>query len=417
MTHGCLDYARKEFGRCLKQVREDNDVIQDLLAERLDVSRQMIHKYENGTSIPKAKTMNKLFQMFKSKELVQRYFLIQGDMKELRALSAEVIKADPSLTRWILKQVIKAALKVNDFKTATEVVFQLMMWDLENRNKTYRRKADFVVRAFAHFEPWPEEFAGLLQKLYDISKKANSFDAFITVTEAVSGKLKLDHMRLSRIYYQEATAHYGKGNHDRAYKVSLEAIRTLNGKRFSHTADIFQRHGLICLQIEFHKEAIEHFEICRSMADPSSDLYRLAITGIARSYYMLEDFNEAQRYWDQTFALLDRNSEIRVHSLNDIIMKEIKLGEYDKARSSIAECERLLKIARRKGWKRCGNEELLLRRNKVLLNATETGEYLTSEVSRVLDELEKSYMNDEFKVANKFIHEKLFSGIKMKTTT
>ena len=52
------------LGENLQYLRAREGVIQDQLAERLDVSRQSVSKWESGTSFPEMDTLLKLCDMF-----------------------------------------------------------------------------------------------------------------------------------------------------------------------------------------------------------------------------------------------------------------------------------------------------------------------------------------------------------------
>lgn len=403
---------RKDIGSLIKRMREDNHWSQDYLAEQLLVSRQAIVKTEKGLSTPRAEFIERAYLALKSEELVWKYMFVQKDKKELIYLANMMIRHNSRLSRGIIKHVIRESLSKGDLKTAAENVFQVILWDIESRQKTNKRKIAFVINTFKNVEPDPDEFADLLQKLYDISKRANSFDAFINISGAIAGTMKLDDRKKTRLLYQEATAYYFQGNHNKAYRISIKALEIMDHRIYPHSADVFQRHALICSQLDnhqFHHEAIEHYTIAKNMATPDQAVYSLALAGIARCYYMLEKFEDAKKHWKELFQKLGKDDLIRVHSLNDMIMMEIKLGDVNEAKRLIRECERLLSIALKQKWKRYNTEALLLERNKQMLTALERGKYITPEISLLLDQLKKSYMRDEFELTRNFIHDKLFS--------
>lgn len=400
---------RKDIGSLIKRMREDNNWTQDYLAEQLLVSRQAIVKTEKGLSTPRAELIERAYLTFKSEELVWKYMFVQKEKKELIYLASMMAGHNIRLSRVIIKHVIRESLSKGDLKTAAENVFQVILWDIESQQKANKRKIAFVISTFKNVEPDADEFANLLQKLYDISKQANSFDAFINISGAIAGTMKLDDRKKSRLLYQEATAYYFQGNHNKAYRISIKALEIMDRKIYPHSADVFQRHALICSQLDFLHEAIEHYTIAKNMATPDKATYSLALAGIARCYYMLDKFEEAKKHWKDLFQKLGKDELVRVHSLNDMIMMEIKLGNVNEAKRLIRECERLLAIALRKKWKRYNTEALLLERNKQMLTALERDKYITPEISLILDRLKSSYMRDEFELTRNFIHDKLFS--------
>lgn len=404
---------RKEFGFCLRELRKGIQKSQEELAELLNVSRITIVNTEKGQSIPKTEFIEKAYHLFQSEDLVLKYTLIQQDKKELSLLAGRIHQVNCSLGVRITKMIIRESLSQGDLHGVVTSLFQLILWDIAAKGKTSGRKINWVIQAFEALDPEPNGFLEILDELYHLSKKPKNYDAFLTITEAISKKMTLDSRRHSQLLYQEATAYYIKGWHDKAYKLSTKAIEVMGGEVFQHTAHTFHRHSLICMQLCFYGEALEHALSCLQMVPETSDLYKLVKQGLARMYYMNEQFGEAKALWDELFKTMSRNEIKKIHSLNDIIFMEIKLGQLNKARESIHECERLLQLAQKAEWSFYQAEVLLLKRNIVMFTAVQTGDFLHTDVSMMLAELKESYLKDEFELTKNFVLERAFLSGRM----
>ncbi|ASJ54892.1 hypothetical protein BP422_15750 [Brevibacillus formosus] len=418
MSDSIEELNRKEFGAVLKMLREkarinDARVSQEKLAELLDVSRITIVNTEKGQNVPKASFVEKAFHLFQSGELVIRYVLIQQDKKEVSQLAMKIQQHDYKLAIRVIQMIMRESLNQGDLHGVITNLFRLVLWDIEEKGKTSRRKIQYLIQAFKNFDPEHNGFLDLLDELYHISKKRKNFDAFLSITEAITQEIKLDDRRLSQLLYQEATALYIKGQHDKAYRLSNRALEAMGGVVYQHTAHVYHRHSLICMQLAFYEEALEHAKACLDMAPKASELHKLVKQGMARMYYMNQNFDEAKELWDELFKTMSKNDIRKVHSLNDIIFMEIRLGHFDKVDKLIDECDRLLQLAEKEEWSFFQAEKLLLYRNKVMYHAQKTGDFFRKDVSDMLGELKVSYLKDEFELTKNFVLEKAFLSAKM----
>lgn len=401
---------RREFGQLLRELRKEAHMSQEDLAEKLNVSRTTITETENGRNVPKAVFMEQALKLFKSnsKDLVGRYIQIQEDKKELMTLGNMMVVEDYTLAIRLMKHVIRNALKGNDLQPFFSSLFQMIMWDLKLKRKVNVRKSDWLIKAAEYLDPDPESFFDLMDKLYHISRESNNFAAYITITEAIKDKVNLGNKRLSLLLCHQANAYYYSGDPHKAYKKSSKAIDVMNSEVFKHTAFVHHRHAMICLQNSNFDEALEAEHKCLSLLSRDNSLYTTVIQGIARLYYLRENYTQAKIYWEETFRIYGKNVPDRTHSLNDMIMMELKQSNIKKAQEHIKECDRLLTIAKKKDWRFYATEAMLLRRGKVLLKAVESGDFFIQDVTTVLHELKESYLKDEFELTKNFLLEKMF---------
>jgi Predicted transcriptional regulators len=400
---------RKEFGQLLKELRKAAHMSQEELAEHLDVSRTTIANTESGQNVPKSEFIEKGFQLFRSQDLINKYILIQKDKKELLSLAIKMHGIDKVASVRVLKQAIRESVKCNDLHTLVKSLFQWIIWDLMDKGKTNARKINWVSNSIERLDDLdPSSLLKLLDELYHISKKSKNFDAFMQITDVMKIKMKDDNRRLSQLLYKQSTANYINGHHKKAYKLSSKAIEVMNGEVFQHTAETYHRHSLICMQLAFYEEALEYADACLKITPETSDLYKLVKAGLARMYYMNERYAEAKKIWDDLFKTLGKNDLKRIHSLNDIIMTEIKSGNLNRASEKMRECERLLNLAKNAEWSFYQVEHLLLRRNKAMFAAVKNGNFSDPEVSKVLRELKESYLRDEYELTKNFILERTF---------
>ncbi|NRS51014.1 helix-turn-helix domain-containing protein [Brevibacillus sp. HB2.2] len=404
-----LYHKRKQFGLLLKNLRNDRGWNQDKLAEELDVSRQTIANTERGQNVPKAKFVEHAFQLFGSEELIRHYISIQEDRKELMALADAVVSDQyHPVINSVMKQVIKESLKTNDLHAIFSTLFQMIMWELKFKGKVNRRKNDWLIKVTQYLDPDPEAFFEMIEKLYHHSRESSNFSAFITITEGIKCKVTLGNSRLSQILCYQANAYFYSGNIRKAYKVSSKALDTMNGEVYKHTAFAYHRHALICMQqIEF-EEALEAELVSLSLLKPTEYHHSIVKAGLARLYYMNGDYGKANEYWEDVFTKYDVLDPARAHSLNDMIMMEIKLGNLEQAHAKIVECDRLLDRAKKNKWPHYDVESMLLRRNKIMLEAVETGNFLSPEVGNILQELNNSYLRDERELTKNFVLERMF---------
>ena len=94
------------LGENLQYLRAREGVIQDQLAERLDVSRQSVSKWESGTSFPEMDTLLKLCDMFHT----DMDTLLRGSVEESRV--ADTAKYDGFMTRfaWRISLAVSAII-------------------------------------------------------------------------------------------------------------------------------------------------------------------------------------------------------------------------------------------------------------------------------------------------------------------
>ncbi|GEC89535.1 helix-turn-helix domain-containing protein [Brevibacillus brevis] len=404
---------RKYFGELLRELRHTKKWSQEDLAEVLDVSRQTIANTERGQNVPKVRFVEHVFRLFESVEIVKAYAAIQDDKRELIALANFVAEVDYSVAKQIMKKVIRGSLKTNDFETMFPAMFQIVMWDMKIKKKVNPKKSSWLIRIAENLGPDPDLFIELTDELYAISGSSKNYEAFITITEAIKDKVYLDNRKLSYMLGHQANAYYYTGDEHKAYKKMSKAIEVMNGEVYKHTHFIYHKHAMICLQKFNYDEALECELKCLEILEPTSDFLKFINAGLARLYYMTGRYEDAQIYWESAFKRLGKNDPERTHSLNDIIMMEIRLGNLESARVKIKECDEILKLARKSDWRHYDDEDMLLRRNKVMLKAVETGEYVTREVDNILQELEKSHLKDELLLTKNFVLERALLSVRI----
>jgi transcriptional regulator with XRE-family HTH domain len=407
---------RKEFGQLLKELRKAARMSQEELAEHLDVSRTTIAKTESGHNLPKARFVERSCRLFDSTDLVAKYILIQEDKKELTALATVLANENFSIAKRIMKRVIQESMRTHDLQTIFSALFQIVMWDLKIKGKVNPRKIGWLIKVTEKLDPDPAAFINLTDKLYHISRLTNNYKAFIQITEAITDKVHLGNKRLSYLLGHQANAYYYSGQPHKAYKKTSKAIEIMDNEIYKHTTFIYHKHSMICLQTFNYDEALEYEQKCLNLLKPSDRFYWSVKAGMARIYYMMGKYDEAKPYWKEVLKRLGENDLERTHSLNDIIMMEIQLGNLTHARAKIKECERLLAIAKRTDWRFFGQEDMLLRRNKVLLRAVETEDFITPEVADILHELENSHLKDEHVLTKNFVLERTFLSCKLKSS-
>ncbi|MED4586691.1 helix-turn-helix transcriptional regulator [Brevibacillus choshinensis] len=404
-------FKRKEFGGLLKRLRNEFDLSQDELAEELNVSRQTIANTERGQSVPKAKFIEQAFRLFDSLDLVLKYVAIQDDKKELIAVANFVAQTNHSLANRILKKVIREALKNNDMEIMFPTIFQLVMWDMEIKKKVNQKKSEWLVAITEKFAPDPDLFIQLTDELYAISSSSKNYRAFITITEGIMDKVHLDKCQRSYMLGHQANAYYYSGSEHKACRKMDRAIEVMGGEVYKHSAFIYHKQAMICLQKFNFEEALEYELKCLEILHPTDDFCKFVKAGIARTYYMTKRYDEAKVYWEDAFQRYGKNDPQRTHSLNDIVMMEIQLNNLESAKTRIKECESLLTIGKKNGWRHYDSESMLLRRSKALLNAVETNNFVTPEIGCLLKELENSHLKDEFVLTQNFVLERTFRSV------
>lgn len=405
---------RKEFGDLLRALRNSKGWSQDKLSEELEVTRQTITTTERGRNVPKAEVMNKAYKIFRSDDLIKKYLKIQENRNELFSLASMLIGDCYSITRQIIKQVIRTSFDLNDLHTVASSLFQLIIWDLKMKQKVNNRKIEMVIKVFDVLES--DQFADLLIDLYNVSFNNNkNFEAYIRISKSIKDELRLDNRKLSLVLNKTASAYYYSNDPHEAYITNRRAIEVAGDFIYPHCGDIFNRHGLICLQLEKQEEAITSFNKCIEVTTEQR-LIRLATLNLARSYYFQKSYDQAKEYWDRLFKMLGKNELSRINSLNDIIMMHIKLNDLSAATHEIKETERLLKIAKDQKWSMYTVETILLRRSKVLLDAIQKNDFTGPEVSLMLDELETTHLRDELVMTKNFVLDKILSSSKIESS-
>lgn len=403
----------EEFRRLFISLRRSTKVngkpmSQEKLAAQLKLSREAIAYTETGRSTPSAEFMLKAFSFFQSVDLLKKYAMIKEDRKDLMTLANNVVGTDVSSAKFIMKKIIRESLKVKDYQTIFFCLFQTIMWDLEHKGKVNAQKINCLISATSNLDPDPNVFIDLTDKLYYLSKDTKSYDAFLTITEAIRDRVQLDNRRLSYLLGHQANAYYFSSDKHTAYKKTTKAIDLMGSEIYKHSHLIFHRHALICMQNENYDEAMQYELKCLSMLNETDPFYKIVKANIARLYYLREKYDEAKTLWEELFKQLGPNDPERTHSLNDMVMMELKLNNPDKARSHVMECDRLLKLDENEKWEYYETEYLLLRRGMVLLQAVESGNFVNPDVGKILQELRDYYLHDEYQLTSNFILQRTF---------
>lgn len=407
-------HYRKEFGLYLKELRKEANLSQEDLAEKLDVSRITIVKTEKGQNIPKADFIERAYQLFQDAELVIKYIKTQPDNKVLNTLANKIAVFNAEIAVRVANHVIKNSIRTLELQPAAITLFQTIIWEMAE-GKSNKRKIECMLRLLKQMDPEPNVFLKLLNELYDISRVTKKYDVFITIVESVERRLNLNNQKLSLILFKKANAYYFKGEHFKAYNTSSKAIEVMGDAIYEHTVLLYNRHSLICMQLFNYEEALRFTQAILKLVPVGSEQHNLELASLARQHYMLEQYLEAERIWNQLLSSMKKNDVKRIHSLNDFIMMHIKKGEINKAKVKIRECELLLKNAEKIGWPFHSIESMLLRRNKAVLEAVVHNDFFTESISYVLDELQNSYLKDELQLTKNFILERSFLSGKIES--
>lgn len=405
---------REEFRRLFISLRTSTKVngkrmSQEKLASQLDLSREAIAYTETGKSTPSAEFILKAFRFFQSVDLLKKYALIKEDRKELMTLASKVVGIDVSSAKFIMKKVIRESLKAKDYQTVFLCLFQTIMWDLKHKGKVNAKKSSYLITVTENLDPDPSVFIDLTDKLYELSRDTNSYEAFLTITEAIQDKVQLDNSQLSFLLGHQANAYYYLADEHTAYKKMTRAIEVMGNEVYKHTHLVFHKHAMICLQTRNYKEALDYEMKCLSLLKSTDPFHKFVKAGLARFYYLREQYNEAKELWSETFKSLGHNAPERTHSLNDMIMMELKLNNPVQARAYLRECERILKLEDNRKWRHHGTESLLMWRGKLLVEAVETGNFMNPEIGKMLYELKNnSHVRDEYELTANFVLERAF---------
>lgn len=401
---------KKEFGNLVKELRKSCKLSQQKLGDYLKVTSKAVGNIEGGSSVPKAEKVVDLYTLFNSVELIYKYMEIQHNYSELIFLSSQIQKTDYQLSRKIMKNILKASISEENINTAVVVVFHLIMWALVINKKINRRKIEFVIKAFDNLDQ--DKFVDLLNSLYKISfKHKKQFDAFITIVEKIIERLKIDGKKLYILMYQYATAQYYKGECQKAYKLSTKALEIMGNIRCNLSANVFSRHGLICLQIGEYSEALESFNNCFNFANDEMKVY--CYLNIGRTYFMLEDYKKAYQYFDQLFSVTDTKDKLRINVYNHLVIIDVLQGNLLDAEKHLHQCEKMLEQAKEEKWDMYEAEHLLWKRNKALVLMEKDFDLGLKELLLVCEELKRSHLRDEYNLTKNLIVEKLSASFKI----
>jgi|GEM_PF-5294977 len=402
---------KKDFGRHVRLLRKANNLSQDSLAEQIGVTRQTIANVEKGVHIPKAEIVEDLYNLFKSRDLIIKYLIIQRDKSDLQYLAERLYK-EQVVANLILKYVLREALDRSDLNTAASCVFQSIMCDLLNNKNVNRRKIQFVTKVFDTLDK--ERFIELLDSLYRLSfEQGKKFDAFVTIAEKVINSVTVGNEKSFMLWYQYANALYYQGNTLKAFDASSEGFRH-DHKNISkgQLAKVYSRRGLICLQLKGYSEALKAFEKCLELAD--DELAKYCYLNIARTYYMWGKYKEAKVYWEKLLKMLDENDLLRINVLNDMAMCNLLSHNGDKAKELLRQADQLLKEAKKNYWHMYEAEHLLYRRNLAILNLELNQTSAIQELLKVLEDLKTSHLKDEYELTNNFIVDLMTRWVKIK---
>lgn len=404
-----MQVKKRIFGELFNDLRERNGFTQDSLAQDIGVSRQSIVAAVSGKKVPKANFIYEAYRLFRSRELLEKYLLIQRNKKELTTLAEWLGMENFTISFRIYKEIIRISLETNDMQTIFATMIKMIMINMKEGKKVNQRKVDLLVEIARISDIDPDFFYQLTYDLYHVARETENLATYLNITEPILKSVKLDNRKLSYLLLHQAATYYFLQDYNTAYKRSEKAIEAMDGEIFSHSAYIYHRHSLICMQIpdkSFYKEALDASLKSLSLVSKRDTLYGNIKAELARIYYMNKKFDEARVYWDEVLKTYKELDPERTHTLNDIIMAEIMLGNLHEAKNRITECERILE--RSKMWRYYNTEEMLLRRGKAMLKATELNNFNISDVSVILQEMSNRHPQDEFHVTKNFVLERTF---------
>ncbi len=405
---------RKDFGKLIKRMRKSLGMTQDKLAEKLNISRTAVTNYERGKNIPKLDIIiqiNELLAINQKDELIKQYLSVHHDKNDLLYLARKFSASKPLLARLCMKEAFRIALNQQDTNMAVSVLFELIMWDLKVNKAVNRRKVDFIIKAFDTLDP--DKFADLLGELYKKSFDHNKqFKAFIKISENVVEHLKLEEKKAFVLRFQYANALYYEGKLLKAFESTTEALRyDLHNVDQITLSKVYSRHGLICMQLNGHQEALKAFFKCLEIHNPEIEMY--CYHNIARTYYMLGEYEKASEYWDKMFEITPENDFLRINALNDICMMFLLSGNIEAAKMTIPETIRLFKLAKEAKWHSYKVEKLLFERNKAFIEMIENGESGIAKVTQILNKLKCSYLQDEYNQTKNLLVEMITLSCKL----
>lgn len=93
------------FGKRIKELRKARNLTQEQLAELVDIDTRNIIKIENSKTFPRAKTLDKLLEVFQisASEIFQTAHLENSDL--LRKKIFQKLEEDEELTKLIYKML------------------------------------------------------------------------------------------------------------------------------------------------------------------------------------------------------------------------------------------------------------------------------------------------------------------------
>jgi len=93
------------FGKRIKELRKARNLTQEQLAELVDIDTRNIIKIENSETFPRAKTLDKLLEVFQisAAEIFQTEHLAEACV--LREKILQKLKCDDELTKLIYKML------------------------------------------------------------------------------------------------------------------------------------------------------------------------------------------------------------------------------------------------------------------------------------------------------------------------
>lgn len=405
-THDEWLLNRKRLGLKLRVLRRSKQMTQDELGVKIGTSRQTINTLEKGRTLPKVETIEDLSIKIGDFSIIPIYSTLQDDVNSLYYLAEKIYVYNLSTAQLLIKNIIKKK-QISDVEELVTLTVQSMIWDLEVKQKTNRRKIQYIVNAFDDLKQ--ETFIDMLNKIYETCfNQDKKFDAFTKICEGIIKDIPVENEKSFTLWYQYANALYYQKNF-------VESVIALNRSLENCTPHIpiskqfkvYSRYGLINLQLEAYEKARHAFETCEEMA--SNQIERnYCLMNIARSYFMQEEYANAFYYWGLFLKETDEKELLRINVFNDMAMAYIKLEKYSEARDMVKRNKHLLKLAKEMNWHMYKNEKLLRDRNMAALNliSAQYGndkEATLKNLRSILDRLEESYLKDEYQLTKNWL--------------
>lgn len=180
----------------------------------------------------------------------------------------------------------------------------------------------------------------------DLAEALNYFEKALAINESIGDKVSQS-VNLASIAY----LHYDLSDYDNALEFALRCIPTFEEANDEHRLiTLYHILGNIYFKQEQYAEALRYFEENVNHADTDTMLHALAISGIGKVYYKMNEFGKANDYLTRALKLGKDLGNVEVQIICYFYEGRIDMdeGNYDKAESNLMAAFELAKIHSRK---------------------------------------------------------------------